>query len=90
MAHELAHEILHWAPGGGRPVEPGWYDKHTRSVKEIEAESTAAVVLGAWGLDYTASPMYLAAWQGDGKKVRESMSSIVKASKDILGHILPS
>tara|TARA_R110002020_G_scaffold50716_3_gene143081 strand:+ start:604 stop:1476 length:873 start_codon:yes stop_codon:yes gene_type:complete len=90
MAHELAHEILHWAPGGGRPPEDGWYEKHTRSVKEIEAESTAAVVLGAWGLDYTASPMYLAAWQGDGKKVRESLGSIARASKGILSHILPT
>jgi hypothetical protein len=89
MAHELAHEILHWAPTGGRPTEPGWYSKHSRSVKEIEAESTAAVILGAWGLDYTASPMYLAAWQGDGKKVRESMSGIVRATKDILRNILP-
>jgi hypothetical protein len=45
--------------------------------------------MGAWGLEYAASSMYLACWKGDGKKVRESMGKIVKASKDVLGHILP-
>jgi len=90
LAHELAHEILHWAPDGGRPTEPGWYDRHTRSVKEIEAESTAAVILGAWGLEYAPSTMYLACWNGDSKKVRESLGVIVKASKDILSHVLPA
>lgn len=89
LAHELAHEILHWAPGGGRPVEPGWYERHTRSVKEIEAESTAAVILGAWGLDYSPSAMYLACWKGDSTKVKESMKSIQRASRDILEHIMP-
>tara|TARA_B100000131_G_scaffold257295_1_gene252251 strand:+ start:203 stop:1063 length:861 start_codon:yes stop_codon:yes gene_type:complete len=88
LAHELAHEILHWAPGGGRPTEPGWYENHSRSTKEIEAESTAAVVMGAWGLDYSPSAMYLACWEGDSKKVKESMKSIQKASKDILTHIM--
>ena len=88
LAHELAHEILHWAPGGGRPDEPGWYDNHSRSTKEIEAESTSAVIMGAWGLDYAPSAMYLACWQGDSKKVKESMKSIQRASKDILSHIM--
>ena len=88
LAHELAHEILHWAPDGGRPTEPGWYDNHSRSTKEIEAESTAAVIMGAWGLDYSPSAMYLACWKGDSKKVKESMKSIQRASKDILSHII--
>ena len=88
LAHELAHEILHWAPGGGRPTEPGWYENHSRSTKEIEAESTSAVIMGAWGLDYSPSAMYLACWKGDSKKVKESMKSIQRASKDILSHIM--
>ncbi len=88
LAHELAHEILHWNPDGGRPTEPGWYEKHTRSVKEIEAESTAAVVMGAWGIDFSPSAMYLAAWKGDSRKIKESMKSIQKASKSILENIL--
>jgi hypothetical protein len=88
LAHELAHEILHWAPDGGRPTEPGWYENHSRSTKEIEAESTAAVVMGAWGLNYSPSAMYLACWKGDSTKVKDSMKSIQKASKDILSHII--
>ena len=84
LAHELGHEILHWNTEKGN-----WYENHSRSTAEIEAESVAAVIMGAWGLEYAASSMYLACWKGDGKKVRESMGKIVKASKDVLGHILP-
>ena len=85
LAHELAHEILHW-----NTEEGNWYENHTRSTAEIEAESTAAVIMGAWGLDYAPSSMYLACWKGDGKKVRESMGKITKASKDVLTRILPT
>jgi hypothetical protein len=44
--------------------------------------------MGAWGLDYSPSAMYLACWKGDSKKVKESMKSIQRASKDILSHIM--
>ena len=82
LAHELAHEILHWEDDG--KLAPN----HTRSAVEIEAESAAMVIMGAWGLEYKPGAMYLASWQGDKAKVKESMKAIVKASKSVLEAIL--
>lgn len=84
LAHELAHSILHFGPGNRLDFE------HSRSTAEIEAESIAACVLGAWGLEYKASAMYLAGWGGDAVKVRESMNRIAHTSKSILSNILPA
>lgn len=82
LAHELAHESLHWKAGSLDP-------DHSRSEKEIEAESTAAVILGAWGIEWAPSTLYLASWDGDAKKVRASMDRIARTAKSILDSILP-
>lgn len=83
LAHELAHSILHFGPDS----QLDW--DHSRSTAEIEAESTAACILGAWGLEFSASSLYLAGWGGDKEKVRFSMSRIASTSKSILTAILP-
>ena len=83
LAHELAHSLLHFRE------DNTLHPDHSRSRAEIEAESVAACVLGAWGLDWKPSTMYLAAWDGDKEKVRASMQSISSASKKILEKILP-
>ena len=82
LAHELAHELLHWNDDNTLSKE------HSTSTMEIEAESTAMVVLGAWGLEYEANAMYLACWNGDSKKVKESLRAIANTSKSILENIL--
>jgi len=82
LAHELAHEILHWKEDNTLSQD------HSTSTMEIEAESTAMGVLGAWGLEYEANAMYLASWQGDSKKVKESLRAIANTSKSILSNIL--
>ena len=83
LAHELAHALMHFRDDGKLDAD------HSRSQAEIEAESVAAVVLGAWGIDSTPSSLYLAAWGGDSKRVRESMGRIANTSKAILSSILP-
>jgi hypothetical protein len=83
LAHELAHSFLHFGNDGKLDLD------HSRSVKEIEAESVAACVLGAWGLEWRQSAFYIACWEGDKEKVKASMTRIANTSKNILSSILP-
>lgn len=83
LAHELAHSLLHFTD------DNRLHPDHSRSQAEIEAESVAACVLGAWGLDWEPSTLYLAAWGGNKERVRESMQRISATSKKILEKILP-
>lgn len=83
LAHELAHSLLHFDENNNLAPD------HERSQAEIEAESVAACVLGAWGLDWKPSTMYLACWGGDKEKVKKSMTRIANTSKRILEHIIP-
>lgn len=83
LAHELAHSLLHFT------ADNRLLPDHSRSQAEIEAESVAACVLGAWGLDWQPSTMYLASWGGNKDRVRESMQRISATSKKILEKILP-
>ncbi len=56
LAHELAHEALHWEDRG--PL--------TRSIAELEAESVAYVVCTHFGLDVEVrASRYIALWDGD-------------------------
>lgn len=82
LAHELAHSFLHFKDG---KLDAD----HSRSVAEIEAESVAACILGAWGLEWQRSAFYIACWEGDKEKVKSSMTRIANTSKSILSSILP-
>ncbi len=75
LAHELAHEALHWEDRGS----------FTRSVAELEAESVAYVVCRHFGLDTSVrSSAYIALWNGNGKAMRESMDRIAKTARKII------
>ena len=75
LAHELAHEALHWEDRG----------TFTRSVAELEAESVAYVVCRHFGLDTSIrSAKYIALWDGNGKAMRESMDRIAKTARKII------
>ena len=75
LAHELAHEAMHWEDRGSL----------TRSIAELEAESVAYVVSKHFGLDTSIrSSSYIALWNGDGKAMRESMDRIAKAARTII------
>jgi len=84
LAHELAHSLMHFRENNTLDLD------HSRSTAEIEAESVAACVLGAWGLDSQPSSLYIACWGGDSKKIRDSMTRIAGTSKTILSAILPA
>lgn len=75
LAHELAHEALHWDIKG--PI--------TRSIAELEAESVAYVVCKHFGLDVEVrSSRYIALWDGDAKSLRTSLDRIAKTAREII------
>lgn len=74
LAHELAHTILH-VKGAEDLAEPG---SDTYQIGELEAESTAFVVLNALGVDTASYSFgYLAVWAGADP---DKLSGIIKAS----------
>lgn len=82
LCHEIAHAILH-----------GTEERHTRPVKEVEAESVAFIVCHALGLDTSKfSFPYVASWAENGgdpatKIVAKTGERIVKAANAILDAI---
>ena len=75
LAHELAHEALHWEDRGS----------FTRSIAELEAESVAYVVCTHFGLDVEVrASRYIALWQGDSKSLRASLERISKTAREII------
>jgi antirestriction protein ArdC len=78
LAHELAHEALHWEDRG--PL--------TRSIAELEAESVAYVVCKHFGLDVEVrSSRYIALWDGDSKSLRASLERIANTAREIIDDI---
>ena len=75
LAHELAHEALHWNIKG----------PFTRSLAELEAEAVAYVVCRHFGLDTEVrSSRYIALWQGDAKSMQESLERIATTARGII------
>jgi len=75
LAHELAHEALHWENRG--PL--------TRSIAELEAESVAYVVCTHFGFDVEVrASRYIALWDGDSKALRASLGRIADTARDII------
>jgi len=80
LAHELAHEALHW-----NDKIRGTF---TRNLAELEAESVAYVVCRHFALDTEVrSSCYIALWQGDAKSLRESLDRIAKTARSIIDDI---
>jgi len=78
LAHELAHESMHWEDRG----------QLTRSIAELEAESVAYVVCRHFNLDTSIrSSRYIALWQGDGKALRASLERISKTARAIIDDV---
>lgn len=83
MAHELAHGILH---------SESEYAEHTpRDTKELEAESTAFLVMNTFGIDSGEySFLYLASWGGGAegiKQIQESGGRIHRAANAIISWV---
>ena len=75
LAHELAHEALHWEDKG----------TFTRALAELEAEAVSYVVCKHFNLDTAVrSSTYIAIWNGDAKSMRESLARIADAARGII------
>jgi len=79
LVHELAHEILHWSLEGKKERKT-----LTRRDLEVDAESTAFIVLSHYGFETQDTPRYIALWQGTGLDVRKRREAISKAVKAII------
>jgi len=77
--HEVAHELLHWKDPEGK--------KSSRKDKEIDAESTAYIVLKHFGLETQDTSNYLALWKATGDDVRARRKNIQKAAMEIINGI---
>lgn len=77
LVHELAHEILHWESKTERALL-------SKQVKEIDAESTAYIVLKHYGFTTKESPNYIALFRGSGKDVKARREAIQKAVTTII------
>jgi hypothetical protein len=78
LAHELAHESMHWDDRGSL----------TRSIAELEAESVAYVVCTHFGLDVEVrASRYIALWDGDGKALRGSLERIANTARGIIDDV---
>lgn len=83
LAHELAHEAIHWKKQDQADRGP-----LTRSIAELEAESVAYVVCKHFGLDTSVrSSRYIAIWKGDVKSLKSSLDLIAKTSRSIIDDI---
>lgn len=81
--HEIAHELLHW-----ESTEETKRSKEsrltTRQQKEIDAETTAYIVLQHYGFETVDTPNYLALWKAKGEDIKERREHINKAVKTII------
>lgn len=77
--HEVAHEILHWKDPEGK--------KSSRKEKEIDAETSAYIVLKHFGLETQDTSNYLALWQAKGDEVRARRKNIQRAAMEIINGI---
>lgn len=81
LAHEMAHEILHRQEDQTTPI------KESRRNKEVDAETTAYIVLKHYGYESKDAPNYIALWRATGETVRERRNNIAKAVKIIIAGI---
>jgi antirestriction protein ArdC len=80
LIHEVAHELLH--QNDNRPEAL----KKSRAQRELEAETTAYVVMHYFGIQHVAA-FYLASYAVNGDQLRSSLETISTTVKTILGAV---
>lgn len=80
LIHECAHEVLHWEKGEKSKESLSV----TRQQREIDAETTAFIVLQHYGFETKDTPNYLALWKAKGEDVKKRREAISKAVKAII------
>jgi hypothetical protein len=87
LVHECAHEILHWEKNKspeGTKVRSKESLELTRQQKEIDAETTAYIVLQHYGFETMDAPNYLALWEAKGEDVKRRREAISRSVKTII------
>lgn len=79
LVHEMAHEFLHREDDQKTPVRD-----ESRQSKEIDAETTAYIVLNHYGYESKDAPNYLALWRGTGEGIKKRRDNIVKAVRLVI------
>jgi len=82
MAHELAHELLHW-----KTKSPFYIDSpetNSREMKELQAESVSYVIMKHYQLPVTQHPTYLVLWKANKEKIMKNMNVITKCAAYII------
>lgn len=80
LIHEAAHELVHQGNNRERAQEIG------KTMVEIEAESTAYVVMRHLGIESTAN-LYLASYGANGKAIKAALSRVTEASSRLIAAI---
>lgn len=79
LVHELAHEVLHQTEEGKKQRQ-----EISRQDREVDAESTAYIVLNHYGFETKDSPSYLALWKAKGEDIKKRRENIAKAVRTII------
>jgi len=83
LIHELAHSLLHCH-------EEYDYAAH-RGIAEVQAESIAFIVAGAFGMDSGVYTMpYVAGWGKDAKVIADTATIVLKTSRRIIDAVAAS
>lgn len=77
LIHEAAHGLLHQGKNRGRARELG------KAIVEIEAESTAYVVMHYLGIESTAN-LYLTSYGADGQAIKSAIGRVSEASSRLI------
>lgn len=90
LVHECAHEVLHWEKGKRKlkiDGDEGLLDNTSRQDREIDAETTAFIVLQHFGFETVDTPNYLAIWGASGKDVMARKKNISESARIIINGI---
>jgi len=85
LAHELAHELLHWKNKSPFYIDDPMYN--TREMKELQAESVSYVIMKHYDLPVTQHPTYLVLWKANKEKIMNNLEIILKCAKFIINKI---
>lgn len=85
LVHELAHELMHWKKTS--LYYQGDEVKMDKTIKELQAESVAYVVMKHYGLPVEHQPTYIALWKGGKEKILANLKVISNVAKFIIDAI---
>ena len=84
LVHECSHEVLHWEQGKGKNVRNTMGKTEGRMAKEIDAETTAFIVLEHYGFETVDTPNYLALWKAGSEDVKARRQNISESVRVII------